>query len=268
VTFAVFERGDTTCTATTVAGRRVFLPWGNTGVDITTLNASGQTIMKRSIEWALAPIARWKLDDASGSSATDSEGGHTGNIVGGTWTTGRITGGLGLNGGSDSVTIADHAAFHVTNALTVAGWIKGNSWPADANWASTVLRKGDANPCNWQLAVVQGQVKLMLDDYDAYGIAGGTVLALNKWNHVAATWDGTNVRIYANGVLDATPTARAAPIGTDTRVVYLGGRPGSTDVTNGVVDDVRFYNRALTAAEIAALAKATPTLTSWESVAP
>jgi hypothetical protein len=35
-----------------------------------------------------------------------------------------------------------------------------------------------------------------------------------------------------------------------------------------LVDDVRFFNRALTAAEIAALARASPTLTSWENVAP
>jgi hypothetical protein len=43
---------------------------------------------------------------------------------------------------------------------------------------------------------------------------------------------------------------------------------GSTDVLQGVLDDVRFYNRALTAGEIAAMANISPTMTSWESVAP
>ncbi len=88
------------------------------------------------------------------------------------------------------------------------------------------------------------------------------------WYHVAATWDGVKGRVYLNGVLDNTPVARAAPIGTDTRAVYLGGRSGGTDITNGTVDDVRFYNRCLTAAEIAELANASPTIKTWTQVNP
>jgi len=137
--------------------------------------------------------------------------------------------------------------------MTIAGWIKASTWLNDSNWASIILRKDEANPNNWQLQVNLGQVVLVLDDYDAYGIRGNTTLATNTWYHVAATWDGASVRIYVNGVLDSTPTARSAPIGTDTRAVYLGGRTGFTDITNGTVNKVRFYSRALTAQEIAAL---------------
>jgi len=56
--------------------------------------------------------------------------------------------------------------------MTIAGWIKALTWLNDSNWASIILRKDEANPNNWQLQVNLGQVVLVLDDYDAYGIRG------------------------------------------------------------------------------------------------
>jgi hypothetical protein len=273
VVLSVMERGDDLYGSGTgsAAGRRVFLPWaGSTSFDFNALNASGQMIMKRSIEWCLLPIAYWKLDDASGTTAVDTYGGYNGTLNGPTWTTGRKAGGLALDGLTDYVSIADASAFHVTSALTVAGWIKQTAAFPTGSTVCIILRKGDANPNNWELCIANGHAELNLDcgDADGAGTDGTTTLTTNKWYHVAGTWDGANARVYLNGVLDCTPKAKAAPIGTDSRAVYLGGRIGSTDVTTGTVDEVRFYNRCLTAAEIAALAKANPTITSWQMVNP
>ncbi len=265
-TFVVMERGDTLTPSGAAAGRRVYLPWGNTGVDINALTAAGLTIMKRSIEWCLLPVAYYALDDGSGTTAVDSISGRNGTLNGPAWGTGTVSGALQFGGVNDYVSIADHAAFQVTGAMTIAGWIKGTTWPNNSDWASIILRKGDSNPNNWELEVNLGKVVMVLDDYDAYGIRGNTTLANNAWYHVAGTWDGEYVRVYVNGVLDNTPTARAAPIGTDTRDVYLGGRILSTDVTDGMVDDVRFYSRALTAAEIAALANMSSSVKRLTSV--
>ena len=266
---AVLERGNALQPSGSAAGRRVFLPWGDVGLDINQLNSQGQKLMQRSIEWALMPLAWYKLDDASGITAVDSSGnGYTGTLMGPTWTTGKKAGGLNFNGFNDYVSIADAVAFDVTNALTVAGWIKCTGAWNTGSTVDVVLRKGDSNPNNWQLSVSDGRVELGLDMNDEAGIRGNTVLALNRWYHVAGTWDGTNGRVYVDGVQDNTPTAKAAPIGTDARAVYLGGRIGSTDVHTGPVDEVRFYNRCLTAAEIANLAKANPAVKTWTQVAP
>lgn len=268
-TFAIMERGATLTPSGTAAGRRVYLPFGNTGVNFTQLTDDGKTLVKRCIEWCLLPIAHYQLDDASGTTASDAMKSHNGTLYGATWGTGKLNGSAYFNGTSNYLMIADHANFRVTNALTIAGWIKASTWPADGNWASVILRKGDANPNNWQLEVSAGKVALVLDDYDLYGIRGNTTLPTNTWTHVAATWDGAFVRIYVNGVLDNTPTARSAAIGTDTRAVYLGGRIGNTDIVAGSVDDVRFYSRALTAAEIAQIMQSSqPTVTKWTAVEP
>lgn len=264
----VIEPGATLTPSGTAAGRRVYLPWGNTGMDINQLSSTGQTIMRRSIEWVLLPISHWKLDETSGTTASDWIGGRNGTLSGAAWASGRVAGGLRLNGFSDYVSVPDSTAFQVTSALTVTGWIRASTWPSDGNWASVILRKGGSNPNNWQVAVREGRAIMTLDEYDLYSAGGNTAMATNRWYHVAGTWDGSHIRLYVNGVLDNTPFSRAAPIGTDTRTVYLGGRDGMTDITNGTVDDVRFYNRALTPAEIEDLAKVVPTLKTWKAVSP
>lgn len=265
---AVMERGATLTPSGTAAGRRVYLPFGNTGLNINQLTTDGQTLLKRSIEWCLLPTAHYTLDEGAGSTVTDANGGLNGTQFGATWTSGRVGGALQFDGLNDYVEVPNSTHFQVTQAFSAAGWIKSSVWPTDTNWASVILRKGDANPCNWQVCVVAGKAAIVFDDYDTYGLFGGTTMSLNQWHHVAGTWDGVTARVYVNGVQDGS-WSRAAPIGIDTRPVFLGGRSGATDITSGPVDDVRFYERALTAGEVAALAAGgKPRVTAWAEVAP
>ena len=94
-----------------------------------------------------------------------------------------------------------------------------------------------------------GYLALGLDGNDGSNVRGNTQLQTGLWYHVVGTWDGSNIRIYVNGVLDKTPTARVAPILIDTRPVYLGGRSGA-DLFDGLLDDVRMFNHALSQDEI------------------
>lgn len=271
VTMAVFERGDTLTPSGTAQGRRVYLPWGNTGMDITQLSADGLTILQRSIEWCILPVAWYRLDQSSGTTATDSVAGRNGTLVNGpVWTSGRISNGLRFDGADDYVSIPNATAFQVTRALSITGWIRQTSaWPTSSN-VCPILRKGDACNNNWQLCIQNGRVAVILDSCDdATPYVAGTTLSINAWHHVAVTWDGSEIRLYLNGVSDMSPAARSTTLGTDTRAVYLGGRIGNTDISTGIVDDVRFYNRALTAAEVAAIAAGgKPTVRQWTNVAP
>jgi hypothetical protein len=199
----------------------------------------------------------------------DSNAGHNGTVSGATWQTGKLSQALRFDGYNDYVQVANDADFQVTRALTIAGWVKATgAWPTGST-VGIVLRKGEDNPNNWELCIANGKVELNLDcgDADGFGCDGSTTITTNVWHHVAGTWDGTTMRVYLDGAVNGS-RAKAAPIATDTRPVYIGGRTGPTDVIPGYVDDVRFYNRCLTAAEIAALASVSPTVTSWENVAP
>lgn len=263
----VCERGDA-LTSGTAAGRRVLLPWGGSSMNFTDLNANGQLLLRRAIEWCLLPVCWWKYDEGTGSTCADSVSGRTGTRSGAAWTTGKLSNALDFDGVDDFVSFADHQHFKVTSALTVAAWIRADAaWPT-SDYTATILRKGDGNPNNWNFEICSGRMELLLDGSDNAGFKGNTTLSINTWHHVAATWNGDRVRLYLNGVLDNSPPTRTGTIGTDTRTIYSGGRTGPTDCHNGKLDDVRFYNRALTAAEIVELSSVSKTVTTWRVVTP
>jgi len=139
----------------------------------------------------------------------------------------------------------------LSSQLTIAGWVKGNNWGTGTD-VDVVLRKGEDNPNNYQLAIADGHVTLYLDDSDDKGFRGSTTLQTGVWYHVAATWDGATVSIYVDGVIDAKPSSRSGTIGADNRAVYIGGQPNG-DLLDGALDDVRLYSRALADGDIVEL---------------
>jgi hypothetical protein len=199
-------------------------------------------------------IGRWKLNETSGTTAIDATPfGRDATLTGAaSWSS--DCGGMGVfnfDGASNYFTVANTTDFQPTGMISMSAWVKGNVWKDSSGGdVDAILRKGDATPNNYSLAIASGKVMLLLDDSDTVGIRGNTVLNPGQWYHVAATWDGTTAKIYVNGVLDNSPgTAKAAPISTDTRPLYIGGRPG-TDYFDGMIRDARIYNRPLTATEL------------------
>ena len=85
-------------------------------------------------------------------------------------------------------------------------------------------------------------------DHDLRGTAS---LATSAWTHVAMTYDGTALRLFVNGTQVATEAA-AGSIATSTGALRIGGNGISPEWYAGLVDEVRLYNRALTATEIQA----------------
>jgi hypothetical protein len=200
-------------------------------------------------------VGHWTLDETSGTTAADS----TLDLNHGTYTGGVTLNQSGAYGGAiaadfdgnnDYVSIPDDSTLKPTSALSITGWVRGDAWGSGTE-VDIVLRKGEGNPNNYQLAIADGQAALYLDDSDGGGIRSTTTLDTDEWYHIAATWDGSNVRVYVNGTLETT-AARTGTIGTDTRTLYLGGR-GGADLFDGRLDDVRLYNRALSIEEIAAM---------------
>lgn len=91
-------------------------------------------------------------------------------------------------------------------------------------------------------------------------VTTGIIPITNSWHHIAATYDGATLRIYVNGTLrNSTITSGSIPLPS---LVAIGNRVEATDETlNGTIDDVRIYNRVLTADEISALASTIPSAT-------
>ena len=80
-------------------------------------------------------------------------------------------------------------------------------------------------------------------------LIGPSVLALNTWSHLAATYDGSTMRLYVNGVVVASK-AQTGPIATSAGALSIGGDALYGQSFQGTIDEVRVYNVALTQAQI------------------
>ncbi len=80
-------------------------------------------------------------------------------------------------------------------------------------------------------------------------MTGTTASPVNAWTHVALTYDGTIVRLYVNGTQVATRNQTGA-IQTSSNPLWIGGNQPYGEFFNGLIDEVRVYNRALDQGEI------------------
>ena len=84
----------------------------------------------------------------------------------------------------------------------------------------------------------------------AYRIATGTSqLPINTWSHLASTYDGTTLRLYVNGT-QVGSVATTGSIEVSSGVLRIGGNTIWGEYFSGLIDEVRIYNRALSATEI------------------
>ena len=149
--------------------------------------------------------------------------------------------------------VPDHPALNPTEALTVEAWINAQAWQSN-EWQGSIVSKDrwDAGNAGYVLRCGQGgQLSFTLAiDGDFPEALSAPVMPTNQWCFVAGTFDGENLKVYINGVLQA---AVEAPGSIITSVGDLNIGRGLLDPTRtfiGTIDDVRLYNRALSAIEI------------------
>jgi PKD repeat protein len=197
-------------------------------------------------------VAAYSFDQGSGTSVPDASGnGHTGTISGATWTSaGKYGGALSFDGVNDWVTIADSDALDLTTGMTLAAWV----FPAAHTTFRTVVMKERPGHEVYSLysntsggrpaggIVRTSNVKLV-------DIAGSQPLPLNSWTHLAVTYDSTTLRLYVNGAQVASKSAPGVIL-TSGSPLRIGGNSVWSEFFQGRIDEVRIFNRALTATEL------------------
>ena len=209
-------------------------------------------------------VGWWKLDEGAGTSAADSSGrGNTGTLINTpTWTSsGEINGALTfLAASSQYVNVPDAPSLDVVGSWTVSTWVNPTTVPGAGG--KKVLAKDDAsNNSNYGIALVNGINGCASLGWRIYFDPGGNVCYVTTinpgtWYHVVGEWDsvGQNLMIYLNGALVATQhIPGGVPTSASGGALELGNEPGISAYLNGTLDDVRVYNRALSASEIAKL---------------
>jgi hypothetical protein len=230
------------------------------GFSLYQWNASRASTQKTAPNNGL--VGYWSFDDASGTTATDSSvNANNGTLTNGpTWGTGKVKGDVVFDGVDDYITTGNY--YNVVKG-TVSMWVNPTATLSSAAYYHAVNSNLNGS-CDY--------VDLQFDGFAnkwTFIVKGGcagpsSAIAspvipsngvLQQWHHLVGTWDGSKgiEQLYVDGVLSAEVTAATFTVGN---VSYTIGGNAWKDWA-GSIDEVRIYNRALSADEVSQLYRLT-----------
>jgi len=145
------------------------------------------------------------------------------------------------------VVVPDANALDLTTGMTLEAWVKPT---AVGNWGTVVLKEKGTTALAYALygsddtGKPAEYINTGGSDVSASGPAN---LQTGTWTHLAATFDGSNLRLYTDGTLVRT-TANAGSLVTTAGDLSIGGNAVWGEYFSGLIDEVKVYNRALSAA--------------------
>jgi RHS repeat-associated protein len=205
----------------------------------------------------LAPtglVSWWRAE----SNALDSAGGNNGSLSNGvSFVAGKVGQAFSFNGLDQSVEIP-YAPALASTTFTIEAWVNPSgqvSW-----WLGQAFIFGQAY--GRQLVVRTGcqglsvAVQVLTSPWNIYQVDSSGEIPIGEWTHLVGTWDGTSLSLYINGALDQQVTPGIVPWDSDCSF-SIGGINGPCAYFGqyfpGLIDEVGYYNRALSASEIAGL---------------
>jgi hypothetical protein len=197
-------------------------------------------------------VGAWAFEEASGDTANDSSGRrNAGALQGASRTSAGVYGrGVAFDGTDDWITVADNASLDLTSGMTLEAWVKPDR--IDTNWR-TILIKEQPDQLSYALYANtdQGRPSGNVFTSGDNGLAGPAPLPAERWSHVATTFDGTTLRLFVDGAQTAS-MAVPGPIKVSGGALRIGGNAVWGEWFDGTIDEVRVYNRALSAEEVLA----------------
>ena len=191
-------------------------------------------------------VAAFSFDDGAGSTAQDATNyNNDGTISNATWTSGRFGGALSFNGTNALVTVPSSTSLRLSAAMTLEAWVKPTT--VSAQWRD-VIYKGNDNYFLEGTSDSSGRPAAGASVWSA-NLFGTSALAVNAWTHLAATYDGAAMKLYVNGTV-VSSGARSGALEASGNPLQIGGDSLFGQYFAGVIDEVRIYDVALTAAQI------------------
>jgi hypothetical protein len=217
---------------------------GITGTFSVTTAASGVPDASGLVSW-------WKAEN----NGFDSVSGNNATLNGGvTYTAGSSGLAFSFDGSANQyIAVPNSTSFDIATGLTVSFWVKfaanpisGKNYYLMSKWTNNYEDKHVFIDSN-------GKVNWYLHNTGS-GVTSTTALTPGAWNHIVATYNGTAMILYINGVKDASAAA-SGDVADNSGRLYLGYDPdrasqGGEVPFNGQLDEVKWYNQAFSAAMI------------------
>jgi hypothetical protein len=197
-------------------------------------------------------VAAYSFDEGWGSTAADASGNaNDGMIQGATWTQGKYGHALAFDGKTAWVRVANTPSLALTTGLTLVAWV----YPAvlGADWKAVLVKEQASGPAGAAYYLYadspadQPATGVFIDGYQ--DLFGGGRLVPHTWTHLAATYDGIMQRLYLNGI-EVASRAKTGSLAASGGPLGIGSDSAWWETFEGRIDEVRLYNRALSAAEL------------------
>jgi hypothetical protein len=223
------------------------------------------------------PTLIYHFDEGLGLSTADSAGSNAGTLVGATkpaWVGGRIgAGALSFSGDGVTNSLASQSAVQSASSLagtlggtsTLAFWVNttqiGSNTPTAAPAITGVDLAGSTNDVRWGFLDATGRIGVSAG---ASSLLSPSPINDGQWHHIALTRNSSTgaLQVYVDGTLRTSTTGETGTKSTAFRLIGAQSALAADGTTslgatyfNGQLDDLRIFNRVLTASEIAAIGK-------------
>jgi len=194
-------------------------------------------------------VGYWPMDETSGTNVDDPVNNNDGTATGTTIIDGKYSKARSFNGTSDELYVLDSNSLDMTNSITLEAWI----YPKDLTGQHFILEKRWLNNVESNYYFRTNGSNLSFGFYNGawYGYNSSQTLSLNQWNHVAVTYNRTNVIFYVNGIKD-TPISQTLAMIPSAGPLVIGRAQDSTAYRyfNGYIDELKIFNTAQTDTKI------------------
>ncbi len=200
----------------------------------------------------------------NGNANDESGNGNNGTVNGATLTTdrfGNANSAYSFNGSSDFINVPDSNTLDLTNKMTLCAWTKVSE--IRSHYSDFLLGKGRSSigtgyglnnyDYSGNDGTPQGPSIVLHNGTDmGYAVSDVSKAILNKWQFIVGTYDGQVFNIYVDGVLcNSFNNNVAMTLINSTEPLNIGRETsGLARYHKGLIDDVRIYNRPLTASEV------------------
>jgi hypothetical protein len=208
---------------------------------VTVAVANGVTTLATGL------VAAYGFNEGGGITLGDSSGhGHVGALSGPAWSAGKFGSALSFDGINDVVTIADSSLLDLTTGMTLEAWVYPRSV---SSWRTILIKEQPANYVYSLYGNTGINRPAVLIDVVGGDVRAPTQLAANTWTHLAATSDGATLRLYRNGT-EVSSRAVSGAITISSGSLRIGGNSIWGEYFDGLIDEIRIYNRALAPGEV------------------
>ncbi len=237
------------------------------GNDMSTWTQLGDVYSSITLSFSVDQIIKglvsyWNFDEGSGNTAYDSSvNSNDGIIYGATYVDGVSGKSLSFDGIDDYVDFGSNSMNNLPQ-LTISCWINyntnmGTGTPSAGELNNNcIIRKqtGTGNNRNYAVTLSDKKICFLFCDgvSKVYKLKSNTELNPDKWYHITVTRNGDIAKVFINGVLDNSGSYDFVPVSNPNplNVAWGDGEYYSSRHFDGLIDEVKIYNKALSSSEI------------------